>query len=132
SEKPIMLSDDSRFTRWDFHDIALLKMTFQADMPKIGEMAKKIVGLEQATRSERDATLDLLRTELAKLGPNTDTGGMVAVVNCLDYADRPTVTELTRLVEDNASRSRMFGGSLTSSYGAAGCAGFDFKPDPIP
>jgi len=132
SEKPVVLSDDARFTRWSFLDVALLKMTFQADMPKIGAMARKVIGLEQAAASERDATLGLLRKELTELGPNTDTGGMVAVVNCLDYADRPKFAELANIVDDNASRGGMFGGSLTSSYAAAGCVGFDFEPDPIP
>ena len=131
SEKPLVLADGLRFTRWNFLDIALLKMTFQADMPKIGAMARRIVALEKATASERDITQGALRKALTELGPNTDTGGMFAVVNCLDYADRPGVAELAGIVDDNASRGGMFGGPLTSSY-AAGCAGFDFKPDPIP
>ncbi len=127
SHAPVVLPNGEMFTRWSFLDIALLKMTFQADMPQIGKLARAIAGLEP---TKQPAGIELIRSELSKLGPNTDAGGMFAVVNCLDYADRPSVGQLGEIVADNASRG-VFGGSLTSSYGA-GCAGFDFKPDPIP
>lgn len=131
SKAPIPLPDRTVFTRWDFLDTALLAMTFQADMPKIGQLAKKIVRLKDAPPDERAATLETLAQAKSSVGPNTDSGGMFSVVNCLDYADRPDVATLSGIVADNADRGGMFGGSLTGSY-AAGCAGFDFEPDPIP
>ncbi len=131
SKAPIPLPDGSAFTRWDFLDTALLAMTFQADMPKIGWLAKKIIQLQDAPPAARAAVLETLSEAKKTVGPNTDSGGMFSVVNCLDYADRPDVATLSGIVADNADRGGMFGGSLTSSY-AAGCAGFDFEPDPIP
>lgn len=131
SKAPIDLPDEGQFTRWDFLDIALLKMTFQAEVPQIGNLARRVVDLEGNSAAERTATIDAIVAERAALGPNTDTGGMVAVVNCLDYADRPNIERLGEIVSDNAARGGVFGGSLTTSYGA-GCAGFTFEPDPIP
>lgn len=125
----IPLGGGTEFTRSDFLDQILLWMTLQRDTPKIAQLAEHVLAAA-ADRNDESAR-DALRDSMDSIGPNEDTGGPVAVVNCLDYEDRPSMSRLTGIVAENARRAPMFGGALTTSY-ASTCAGLTFEPDPIP
>ena len=56
---------------------------------------------------------------------------MFSVVNCLDYAGRPTVDQMVSSVRDQVRLAPAYGGSLATMF-ASGCSGLGFEPDPVP
>jgi pimeloyl-ACP methyl ester carboxylesterase len=63
--------------------------------------------------------------------PNSNAGSVFSLVNCLDYADRPTRNQVLNAVREQRRLAPRYGGQLSLMFGA-GCFGMDVKPDPIP
>jgi pimeloyl-ACP methyl ester carboxylesterase len=63
--------------------------------------------------------------------PNSNAGGVFAVVNCLDYPGRPSLSRQVAAVREQVRLGPDYGGSLATMF-ATNCSGFSFDPDPIP
>ncbi len=63
--------------------------------------------------------------------PNSNAGGVFSMVNCLDYADRPTTGRILAAVREQKRLAPRYGAALALMYGA-GCSGLRVTPDPIP
>lgn len=131
---PIRLTGQGRFTRWDWLDLVGDLLPFQQSWPSIPQYAR-LVDLARVEGEAGQRAREVLGQTVAR--SNGNQGGGFSVVNCLDYADRPTGREQTALVRRNARGGALFGGSLTTSY-AIGCSGLPvggsaaLRPDPIP
>ncbi len=85
---------------------------------------------EQRTQARVDLATVVAR--LRELGGNGgNAGGAFSIVNCLDYADRPTMPRLLDAVADEQRLGPLFGGTVATQF-AMGCAGLTLRPDPIP
>lgn len=73
--------------------------------------------------------LTRVKDEILEVG-NENAGGVFSVVNRLDYADAYDSQEQFEAVRDVLT-SGPLGGPLAVSY-AAGAAGFDIRPEPVP
>jgi pimeloyl-ACP methyl ester carboxylesterase len=69
--------------------------------------------------------------ELLRTIPNSNAGGVFSVVNCLDYADRPTTSQVIAAVKQQKRLAPRYGAALSLMFGA-GCSGLRVTPDPIP
>ena len=52
-------------------------------------------------------------------------------MNCLDYSDRPSTSEIIAAVKQQRRLAPRYGAALALMYGA-GCAGMTVTPDPVP
>lgn len=128
TKRPVHLTDGDIFSRWDFLDLAGEATGAQAFWPSLIELQRTI----QRARGD-DAEAQQARASLANLRNrhNGNEGSAFSVVNCLDYASRPTPGQQIEVTKLNARRAPVFGGSITMSY-AIGCRGLRLRPDPIP
>lgn len=69
--------------------------------------------------------------EFQRALPNSNAGGVFSVVNCLDYADRPSTAQVLAAVRQQKRWAPRYGAALALMFGA-GCSGLSVKPDPIP
>lgn len=118
------------YTRWHYLDFL---MTFissqQAYAPLAGHVALVHTAIFGAGE-ERDAALAALAAE-PRRRTNSNTGGVFAAVNCLDYADRPNLSHMVDSVQSAVRYAPIYGGSLATMY-VTNCVGLPLKPDPIP
>lgn len=82
----------------------------------------------QQARQDLSATVARLRKTTGNGG---NAGGVFSLVNCLDYADRPSQPQLVEAVTYQHVLGPLFGGTLATEY-AMGCAGLTVAPDPVP
>lgn len=126
---PIDLGEGPRFSRWDWLDIVGDLVPFQDSWRQLPEFAE-LVDMARQPGADGDKARELLAG--LRVRSNSNEGGVFSVVNCLDYADRPSVATQVDIIAENAQRAPVFGGSLTTTF-AIGCVGLqDLRPDPIP
>ena len=65
------------------------------------------------------------------LGESSNAGGVFSIVNCTDYADRPTFDEVLQAVRYEHRLAPRYSVRLSVAFGL-GCSGLTVKPDPIP
>ena len=102
----------------------------QDNWPQIIQLAKVV-----ATARIVGSGGDEARAELRKL-VGVGSGGPVIegsfnAISCLDYADRPSRRERSRIVRNVVPRAPVFGGPTVSELAPA-CVGYTFQPDPVP
>lgn len=129
ADDPVPLDGGEVYSRWDWLDFAGNFVAFQNNWSALPEAAS-IVGVARSA----DEQAELARRRLAawKAMPNSNEGGGFSVVNCLDYDQRLTAQQETRVARENAREYPVFGGSLSIMYGI-GCRGLgSLDADPIP
>ena len=122
-----------QLTRWDVLDTVYGPIAAQGAYVTISEqiatMHTAVLGSgeeqQQAAKELAKAVRDTRRQ------PSGAAGGMFAVVNCLDYPQRPGLDQITRRVVQQVRYAPRYGGSLATMFGT-NCAGFTFAPDPVP
>lgn len=65
------------------------------------------------------------------LTTNSNAGGVFSIVNCADYADRPTFDEVMQAVRYEHRLGPRYSVRLSAAFGL-GCSGLSIKADPIP
>jgi pimeloyl-ACP methyl ester carboxylesterase len=132
-ERPLPLPDGTSLTRWDVRDLVYGQVAQQSAYSFIAEAAGRwhtaIFGSGQQQEAAVQWTM-AIRKAVAAL-PNSNAGGMFSVVNCLDYAGRPTLAQAIGAVRYEDRIGPEYGASLAAMY-ALGCSGLRVDPDPIP
>ena len=111
------------------------KLSSQDSWPEITALAKQVAAARIVGPGGYDARA-ALREEVG-VAEDEDVGGMAAgdgalpAINCADYADRPSARQRARIVRNVVSRAPLFGG-VKASIMVSDCAGFTFRPDPVP
>lgn len=88
-----------------------------------------IVGSGEAQRVAKEVAAGVVAFQRDL--PNSNAGGVFSMVNCLDYADRPSTSRIVDAVQAQRRLAPRYGAPLALMYGA-GCAGMRVTPDPIP
>jgi pimeloyl-ACP methyl ester carboxylesterase len=111
------------------------KLLAQSSWPSITALADlvataRIVGTggDQARAALRRA---LAIAEAEGLDGAAPGGRALQAISCTDYADRPGARQRARIIRNVVPRAPVIGGLLASST-TADCAGFTFRPDPVP
>lgn len=122
ARQPIPLKGSRPYTRWSYLDLFF---------PSLGSSSAWDQVVTYNTTVEKAETDPAKRDALVVLPDNSNQGGAFSVVNCLDYADRPTRAQQLRVIRKNAKVAPIYGGSLTTDY-MIGCAGLSMRPQPVP
>lgn len=125
---PIDLGDGIVYTRWSYLDTIMNMVAAQFLWPAIVQFGDVVQGARlggEAGEKSRAVLRSTIPTE------NSNAGGAFSVVNCLDYADRMSVSAQDSAVTGNIAAAPVFGGSLTTDF-AIGCAGLKLRTDPVP
>ena len=102
----------------------------QDNWPQIIQLAK-VVATARIVGSGGDEARAALR-ELVGVGSGGPViEGSFNAISCLDYADRPSRRERSRIVRNVVPRAPVFGGPTVSELAPA-CVGYTFRPDPVP
>jgi len=125
---PISLGENLNFNLTDYIELAT---KFLSQGPKsidqIQYLSKLVVDAKSDSSESEAAKTILKRNKPIK---NENAGGMFAVVNLLDYADRPTEQQQHSNVKAATSKGPLTG-PLAVNY-AAGGDGFQLRPEPVP
>jgi pimeloyl-ACP methyl ester carboxylesterase len=133
NRRTVTLPGGTRLTRWIVKDVIYNAIPQQSIYPDLATVASIFYGAVLGTPEQR-AEAAPIAARLARSqrdSPNPNTGGVFAVVNCLDYPSRPTQGVMTQAVLDAVRIAPAYGGSLATMY-AVGCPGLTLKPDPVP
>lgn len=132
-ERTVALPDSQVLDRWVLADYVYSFVAQQRSYPDIAGF----IGLahDVVTRgvSAVPEAADALAAGVASVRalPNSNAGGVFAVVNCLDYPGRPSLARQIAAVREQVRLGPDYGGSLATMF-ATNCSGFTFDPDPIP
>lgn len=118
------------YTRWNFLDTLMYYIAQQQAYPSISRFISRVHTAIFGTGEEREAAQAALISR-PRRPPNSSTGGVFAAVNCADYADRPTLQEMTGAVSSAVRYAPLYGGSLATMY-VTNCVGLPVERDPIP
>ena len=130
-EKPIDLGDGLEFDLGDYIQRVTLRYLLTGDLQFLEELSGIVVNVaaNPSGNEEELKTLTRVKNDILEVG-NENAGGVFSVVNRLDYADAYDRQEQLETVRDVLT-SGPLGGPLAVSY-AAGAAGFDLRPEPVP
>jgi pimeloyl-ACP methyl ester carboxylesterase len=124
-----------RLGGYDWLNIIAGKLLAQSSWPSITALADLVAtariggtGGDQARAALRRA---LSIAEAEGLDGAAPGGRALQAISCTDYADRPGARQRARIIRNVVPRAPVIGGLLASST-AADCAGFTFRPDPVP
>jgi pimeloyl-ACP methyl ester carboxylesterase len=128
------LPEGEVLTRWDVLDTvygALIAQ--QVNYPTIASLTQSwfaaVLGSGDTQAQGAAASLEIKRAVEA-IG-NSNAGGVFSVVNCTDYAGRPTLEQATSAVRYQHRLAPAYGGTLSAMF-ALGCSGLTLTPDPVP
>lgn len=129
---PLRLPDGSTFDRWALIDIVFNNVAQQAAYAGLaGVVAAAATAVEGAGAARTDALRALQQLRTQTYASNSNAGSVFSVVNCLDYAQRPTLAQSIAAVRAQVRVGPYWGGTLATQF-AVGCAGLRLQPDPIP
>jgi pimeloyl-ACP methyl ester carboxylesterase len=133
NRRTVRLVDGTRLTRWLVKDMFYGSVAQQLSYPDLAAVANVLYALLFGTAEQQAQAAPgaALIAAAQRTQPNTNAGGVFSVVNCLDYADRPTLAQSTQAVFQQLRNAPAYGGSLTTAY-ALTCSGLTMKPDPVP
>ena len=127
-DSPIPLEENLNFNLNDYIEVATGQLSLGPQfIDRIKSLSKFVVDAASGSAEAEEAKTTLKRIKPTK---NTNAGGMFAVVNLLDYADRPTEQQQYRNVEAAMSEGPL-AGPLAVNYSAGG-AGFELESEPVP
>ena len=132
--QPVTLPNGDLFTRWDLKVLlaafAGREGTGDGSYEQLARMLTTIVtGVTGSGRTAARARKEMMAIPH---GPDQFTiSGAPAMVNCLDYPDRPTAADQAEFV-DEAVREAPIAGWFGSLGLAAQCEGLGLAPDPVP
>lgn len=130
NKKALPLPDGTAYTRWNLLDTVMSgvaqQFAYEAISAYIHVVHAAVLGSGEAKRQ----ALAYLAAN-PKRPPNSNTGGVFAAVNCLDYPDRPTQAQMVAAVESAQRYGPLYGGALATMY-VTNCEGLPVTPDPIP
>jgi len=135
NRRTVPLPDRQVLDRWVMLDAISQIVPQQEGYAAIGGFVNlaytALYGTGDAQQQAR-ADLATVVASLRKARSNGGNAGSVfSLVNCLDYADRPTLARLSESIQSQHRLGPLFGGTLATEY-AVGCSGLSVKPDPIP
>ncbi len=124
-----------RLGGYEWLSILSSQMLAQSNWPLITQLAR-VVALARIVGPGGDQARAALRqlfavAEADGSGGLAPDGGANQAINCADYADRQSARQRSRIIRNVVSRAPVFGGLLVASQ-APLCAGFTFRPDPVP
>lgn len=134
SRKPLRLQSGRSFTRWDLRD-ALWGFSSEERLGEATWFAARsylarVTDALFAEGSKRRAARRWLQRSVGEPGFGA-AGGIEAIVNCADYADRPSAGE-----QDELARRVRLGAPITGWHPAVlalQCEGLEqLRPDPVP
>lgn len=132
-QRTLSLPDGQVLDRWVLADLVYGNIAQQASYPGLAQ----IIGLAHAVvtgaaGADSEEAQVLASVVAGQRGAsNSNAGGAFAVVNCLDYAGRPTLARQVAAVRQQVRLGPDYGGSLATMY-STNCVGLTFAPDPIP
>ncbi|MDP1877866.1 MAG: alpha/beta fold hydrolase [Actinomycetota bacterium] len=132
-ERTFALPDEQVLDRWVLADFVynyIAQQAFYPDVAYVIELAHAAL-LGPADGRAEAATALAMVVAGQRSAPNSNAGGAFAVVNCLDYPGRPSVSRMVSAVKQQVRLGPEYGGSLGTMF-ATNCSGFTFDPDPIP
>ena len=120
---------------YDWLAIMMGNLLAQSSWPRIAQLAD-LVATARIVGTGGDQARAALRTALSiaeaeGLDGATAGGRALQAISCIDYADRPGSRQRSRIIRNVVARAPVIGGLLASST-TADCAGFTFRPDPVP
>ena len=124
-----------RLGGYDWLAIMAGNLLAQSSWPRIAQLAD-LVATARIVGTGGDQARAALRTALSiadaeGLGGATAGGRALQAISCADYADRPGARQRARIIRNVVARAPVIGGLVASST-TADCAGFTFRPDPVP
>ena len=129
----VPLPGGRRLTRWDVIDLIYGGIAQQGSYADISTIAAvyytTVFGTGEAQAQAAAIAKSLVG--VARSQPNSNAGGVFSVVNCLDYAGRPTLRQAVAAITAQRRYGPVNGGSTATAY-SLGCSGLTVKPDPIP
>lgn len=127
---PLTLTDGSAFTRWNARDVLEFAARSEASWPQLAASVKAMRTAATATGAAKAAALKAL-AGLPRMESYDAAAGQVAAVNCVDYADRPTVAEQDAAAALARVRAPISGWRNYALLGVE-CTGLDLPADPVP
>lgn len=131
---PLTLADGSTFTRWDLKSLLVMfagkewspSGTYADLAEMLAVVDTAVTGSGAKARAARTAMIDMPHDPVAY-----GLTGAPAMVNCIDYADRPPTGEQAQV----AARARAIA-PITGWFNGLGlimqCEGLNLTPDPVP
>lgn len=132
-QREVPLPGGVQLNRWDVLDPVFTYVASQAAYPAIADL----IGMWHAAilgsgELQQGAAQAAAQTAVGtRATPNSNAGAVFSTVNCLDYADRPSVARSIRAVRLQDRLGPLYGGSLATMF-ARNCAGLTIEPDPVP
>jgi pimeloyl-ACP methyl ester carboxylesterase len=132
-QRTVALPDGQVLDRWVLADLVYGNIAQQGSYPGLAQIIDLAHAVVTGTAGVDSEQAQALAGVVAgqRGAPNSNAGGAFAVVNCLDYAGRPSVARQVAAVRGQVRLGPDYGGSLATMY-ATNCAGLTFAPDPIP
>jgi pimeloyl-ACP methyl ester carboxylesterase len=125
---PVDLGAGLQFTRWDYLRAIYPVLKFEAAWPSVIGVNEHLLTAQLDT-PEGAAARERMRVLVNE--PNESVGGVFSAVNCLDFADRMSVSTQNGAIARYGALAPIWGAELTTEL-AVGCTGLTFRPDPIP
>jgi pimeloyl-ACP methyl ester carboxylesterase len=133
NRRTVRLPDGARLNRWLMRDMVYGNIGRQRFYAQTADMANSFYTFLFGTAEQRAQVTAAAEqyTHLALQEPNYNAGELFSVVNCLDYADWPTLPEATEVILQQDRFGPVYGATLATSY-ALQCSGLTMRPDPVP
>lgn len=132
-QQTVRLPQGQVLTRWHVIDHVFSIIAHQLRYPEIAASIDvwhtAVFGSGAEQRQAALQTAASVKTDPAMA--NDDAGAAFSIVNCLDYADRPTLTQAIAATRGQHRLAPIFGGTKATAY-SVGCAGLTLDPDPVP
>lgn len=122
SRTPLPLTSTTQLTRWDLIDAALSSTSSEAAYDWITSFIARVRLAQKGTPAQRKAAIRTLRDDITP--PTTGwVTGILPMVQCADYGDRPTPGEQSAFVASAVRKAPLAGGLIESNL-ALECEGY--------